>query len=123
MNKHAALLKPKFDRVDEILSIELTSTGSAIWTRPNGGNFTSLDMTMGSAKRAIELSAVVGVKLTGAGAPFPYGDDKLDHNIRIAPSFPSLDEIDSATKVLALCVKVAALEASLEHSYPSQART
>jgi len=110
MKLHAALLAPKFQRVEKILSEELSEAGIATWTRPTGGYFTSLDMTQGSAKRAIELSAELGVKLTAAGAPFPYGIDPNDANIRIAPSFPTLDDIESAMRVFTLCVKLAALE-------------
>lgn len=110
MNKHAALLAPKFQLVDQILNEELADADIATWTRPKGGYFTSLDMAQGSAKRAIELSAELGVKLTAAGAPFPYGIDPNDCNIRIAPSFPTLDEIDTAMRVFTLCVKIAALE-------------
>ncbi len=115
MKGHAAILKPKFDQVESVLSDQLGSAEVAHWSRPNGGYFTSLDMNIGSAKRAVSLSKELGVKLTGAGAPFPYGKDPLDRNIRIAPSFPTVDEIKVATEVLALCVKIAAVEASLEH--------
>lgn len=110
MNKHAALLAPKFQLVDKILNEELADAGIATWTQPRGGYFTSLDMSQGSAKRAVELSAQLGVKLTTAGAPFPYGIDPKDCNIRIAPSFPTLDEIETAMRVFTLCVKIAALE-------------
>jgi DNA-binding transcriptional MocR family regulator len=111
MNKHAALLQPKFARVEQILSDELSNFDVAHWTRPRGGYFTSLDLLGASAKRTIELSAELGVKLTAAGAPFPYGIDPDDANIRIAPSFPNLDDIDTAMRVLCLCVKLASVEA------------
>lgn len=110
MNKHAALLAPKFQLVDKILSEELIDAGIASWTKPKGGYFTSLDMSRGSAKRAIALSAELGVKLTAAGAPFPYGIDPNDCNIRIAPSFPTLEDIEIAMRVFTLCVKISALE-------------
>lgn len=110
MNEHAALLAPKFELVDKILSAELSEAGIATWTEPKGGYFTSLDMSQGSAKRAIALSAELGVKLTAAGAPFPYGIDPNDCNIRIAPSFPNLDDIETAMRVFTLCIKIAALE-------------
>ncbi len=110
MNQHAALLAPKFQLVDKILTEELGEASIASWTQPRGGYFTSLDMSEGSAKRAIELSAKLGVKLTAAGAPFPYGIDPADANIRIAPSFPTLDDIETAMRVFTLCVKLAALE-------------
>ena len=112
MDKHAALLAPKFQLVDKILTEELAEAGIATWTKPRGGYFTSLDMTQGSAKRAIALSAELGVKLTAAGAPFPYGIDPDDCNIRIAPSFPTLDDIETAMRVFTLCIKIAALESA-----------
>jgi DNA-binding transcriptional MocR family regulator len=110
MSKHAALLGPKFARVDQILNEELTEIDIARWTKPRGGYFTSLDLNTGSAKRTIELSAKLGVKLTAAGAPFPYGVDPQDCNIRIAPSFPKLADIETAMRVLCLCAKLATLE-------------
>ncbi len=111
MNKHAALLGPKFERVEQILNKELAEIDIARWTKPRGGYFTSLDLNSGSARRTIELSANLGVKLTAAGAPFPYGIDPQDCNIRIAPSFPELDDIDTAMHVLCLCAKLATIEA------------
>ena len=110
MKRHAALIKPKFDLVDEILTRELAELGIAHWTRPTGGYFISLDVPDGTARRVIELAAKAGVKLTGAGAPFPYGRDPHDRNIRIAPTFPALEEVGLATEVLATCVKLAASE-------------
>jgi DNA-binding transcriptional MocR family regulator len=110
MKRHAALVKPKFDRVDEILTRELAEPGIAHWTRPAGGYFISLDVPDGTARRVIELAAEAGVKLTTAGAPFPYGSDPNDRNIRIAPTFPELEEVGLATEVLAACVKLAASE-------------
>ncbi len=111
MHKHAALLGPKFERVQQVLNEELAEADIARWTKPHGGYFTSLDLNTGSAKRTIELSAKLGVKLTAAGAPFPYGNDPQDCNIRIAPSFPELKDIETAMRVLCLCAKLATLEA------------
>ncbi len=111
MNRHAELLGPKFALVDRILSEELDGTDTATWTKPTGGYFTSLDLNHASAKRAVELCANIGVKLTAAGATFPYGKDPQDRNIRIAPSFPGLGDIESAMRVFALCIKLATLEA------------
>jgi len=108
MQKHAALVKPKFDLVDEVLTRELGGLGIAEWTRPQGGYFVSLDIPDGLAKQVIGLAADAGVKLTGAGAPFPYGKDPRDRNIRIAPTFPVLQEVGQATEVLATCIKLAA---------------
>lgn len=108
MRKHAALVKPKFDLVDEILERELGDLGIATWTKPKGGYFISLDAPDGTAKKIIELAADAGVKLTGAGAPFPYGKDPRDRNIRIAPTFPVVEEVGQATQVLTTCIKLAA---------------
>lgn len=110
MKKHAALVKPKFDLVREILERELGGRGLARWTNPKGGYFISLDVADGNAKRVIELAAQAGVKLTAAGAPFPYGKDPRDRNIRIAPTFPSPDDIRQAIEVLAVCIQLAARE-------------
>lgn len=108
MKNHAALVKPKFDLVDQILERELGELGIATWTKPKGGYFISLDAPDGTAKKIVQLAADAGVKLTGAGAPFPYGLDPRDRNIRIAPTFPVLEEVGLATEVLATCIKFAA---------------
>ncbi|MBM4363740.1 MAG: aminotransferase class I/II-fold pyridoxal phosphate-dependent enzyme [Deltaproteobacteria bacterium] len=109
MAKHAAILKPKFEAVERVLTRELGGTGLARWTRPEGGYFVSLDTAPGGAKAVVKLAADAGVKLTEAGATFPYGRDPEDRNIRIAPSLPKLAEIESAMEVLSVCVKLAAL--------------
>lgn len=106
MKKHAAILKPKFDAVLRVLEEELGGTGLATWTAPNGGYFVSLDTPPGHAKDVVRLAGEAGVKLTEAGATFPYGKDPQDRNIRLAPSFPSLLEIELATRVVATCVKL-----------------
>lgn len=108
MQKHAALVKPKFDLVDQVLQRELGGLDIATWTRPKGGYFISLDAPDNTAKKIIQLAADAGVKLTGAGAPFPYGRDPRDRNIRIAPTFPELEEVGQAIEVLATCIKLAA---------------
>jgi len=113
MKKHAAILKPKFRAVDEILNRELNGLELAGWTRPEGGYFISLNTAEGCAKRVVELAAKAGVKLTAAGATFPYRNDPRDRNIRIAPSLPSLPELKKATEVLAVCIKLAAKEANI----------
>ena len=110
MKKHAALVRPKFDLVLEILERELGGLGVARWSKPKGGYFISLDIADGTAKRVVQLADEAGVKLTAAGAPFPYGKDPRDRNVRIAPTFPSLDDIRQATEVLTTCVKLAASE-------------
>jgi DNA-binding transcriptional MocR family regulator len=110
MEKHAALLRPKFDAVQEILEKELGGTGVAEWSRPRGGYFVSLDVPDGCAKRVVAMANEAGVKLTAAGATFPYGRDPRDRNIRIAPSLPPLEEIRQAMELLAICVQLAAIE-------------
>jgi DNA-binding transcriptional MocR family regulator len=107
MRKHAAILKPKFDIVQKVLEQELGGGGLAQWTTPRGGYFVSLDTQPGQATRVIRLAAEAGVKLTPAGSAFPYRKDPRDANIRIAPSFPSLSELERAIRVLALSIRVA----------------
>ena len=114
MKKHAAILRPKFEMVENILDEELTSCGIAEWTKPLGGYFISLNVYPGCAKRTVKLCADAGVKLTEAGATFPYGKDPKDTNIRIAPSYPPIKELEKAMHVLCLCVKLAAVEKLLE---------
>lgn len=111
MKKHAALLRPKFEAVLDILERELGPCGIAAWTKPKGGYFISFDITVGSARRVFELALDAGVKLTNVGATFPYGHDPKDSNLRIAPSYPPIDELKKAAEVLCCCVKIAALEA------------
>lgn len=110
MKRHAAIIKPKFDAVLETFDSELTPCGIAEWTKPIGGYFLSLNVPDGCAKRVYDLAAEAGVTLTNAGATFPYGRDPRDRNLRIAPTFPTADEMKMASKVLCLCVKLAALE-------------
>ncbi len=110
MRRHAAILKPKFDGVLEVLDAELGGTGLAGWTRPKGGYFISLDTQPGFASKVVALADAAGVKLTAAGATHPYGKDPEDRNIRLAPSFPGLADLKLATEVVALCVKLAWFE-------------
>lgn len=109
MAKHAALLRPKFDLVEEMLSRELEGTGCT-WTHPRGGYFVTFTGPTGTAKRIVELAREAGVTLTGAGAPFPYHKDPEDAVIRIAPSLPPVEELSQALEVFCCCVKVACLE-------------
>ena len=104
MRKHAAIIKPKFDVVEEVLQAELGEYGVATWSKPNGGYFTNLDVPDGCARAIVAMAAEAGVKMTKAGATFPYGKDPRDRNIRIAPTLPSLDEIRQAMELLAICV-------------------
>ncbi|MBW2622713.1 MAG: aminotransferase class I/II-fold pyridoxal phosphate-dependent enzyme [Deltaproteobacteria bacterium] len=110
MKKHAAILKPKFDAVETILSKELAGKGVAEWSRPEGGYFVSINTRDGCAKKVVEMAGELGVKLTPAGATYPYKKDPRDRNFRIAPSFPSPDEISAAMGVVAVCIQLAALE-------------
>ncbi len=110
MQKHAAILKPKFDAVQEVLERELGGKGIAEWTRPAGGYFTSVNTGDGCAKRVVQMAAEAGVKLTPAGSTFPYRKDPRDCNIRIAPSFPSVADIRTAMEVVTICLEIASLE-------------
>ncbi len=99
MKKHAAIIKPKFDLVIDTLQHKLGDKNIATWTEPNGGYFISVNTENGCAARVVALCKEVGLTLTGAGATYPYGKDPLDRNIRIAPSFPTLDELQKAMNV------------------------
>ncbi|WP_119343191.1 aminotransferase class I/II-fold pyridoxal phosphate-dependent enzyme [Facilibium subflavum] len=111
MKKHADILKPKFDIVDTVLQQELGNDGKyATWTKPKGGYFISFNTKPNLAKKVIEMAQNAGVKLTKAGATFPYGKDPDDRNIRIAPSMPSIQDVEIATKILAIATKIATLE-------------
>ena len=110
MAQHAALLKPKFALVEQVLHDELHELDIASWTQPKGGYFVSLTTPPGTAAGIVQLAAEAGLKLTPAGAAFPYGRDPNDDHIRIAPSFAPLDELEAAMQVLARCVKLAAVE-------------
>ena len=110
MEKHKALLAPKFDRVLEIFERELSGIQDVVWTRPKGGYFISLDVPAGCARRVIALAKDAGVLLTPAGSCHPLANDSEDRTIRIAPSFPELDEVEKAAAAVTLCVRLAAAE-------------
>ncbi|MBR5515153.1 MAG: aminotransferase class I/II-fold pyridoxal phosphate-dependent enzyme [Clostridia bacterium] len=110
MKRHAEIIAPKFKLVDEIFERELSGLGIAKWSKPEGGYFISLDTMEGTAKRVYEMMCDLGVNLTPAGATFPYGKDPRDCNLRIAPTFPPLSELEQACEALCLCVKLAAIE-------------
>ncbi len=114
MKKLADNLRPKFDTVLAEFDSQLKGLGIAQWTKPNGGYFISLNVLEGCAKRVEELCANAGMTLTPAGATYPYGKDPKDSNIRIAPSFPTVSEIEKASAVLCVAVKYAALEKLIE---------
>ena len=110
MKRHAEIIAPKFKLVDEMFEKELAGLGIAKWSKPEGGYFISLDTMEGCAKRVYEMMCDLGVNLTPAGATFPYGKDPRDCNLRIAPTFPPLHELEQACEALCLCVKLAAIE-------------
>lgn len=110
MQLHKKVLKPKFEIVLNTLDKELTPTGVGEWTNPNGGYFVSVDVLSGTAKRVVSLCKEAGLILTGAGATYPLGKDPEDQNIRIAPSFPPNDELQTAMDVFCICTKLAACE-------------
>ncbi|MBQ9057828.1 MAG: aminotransferase [Atopobiaceae bacterium] len=114
MKKHAELLRPRFELVEKRLSEALGELGIATWTHPRGGYFVSFEGPEGSAQAIVRAAAELGVTLTGAGATWPSGNDPHDSNIRIAPTYPSLDELDAALEVFVLCVKMVALRLELE---------
>lgn len=106
MEKHRQILAPKFNRVLSILESELGNAGIATWTQPEGGYFVSLDTMPGIASDVIRMASDAGVKLTPAGATFPHGQDPDDRNIRIAPTFPPVEQLDKAMSVLVLCIQL-----------------
>lgn len=106
MRKHAAIVGPRFALVEQKLSDGLGGLGVATWTHPHGGYFVSFDGPEGSARRIVKLMADLGVKLTPAGATWPYGEDPKDNNIRIAPTYPSLEDLGAALDVFVVAVKL-----------------
>ena len=115
MKKHAALMRPKFQAVLKVLERELGGLDIGTWTNPNGGYFISFDAMEGCAKAIVAKCKEAGMVLTGAGATFPYGKDPKDSNIRIAPSFPTPEEMTAAAELFALCVKLVTVEKLLEN--------
>lgn len=110
MKKQASIIAPKFDIVFEILERDLDSKEIAWWNRPNGGYFISLYTLDGCAKRIVTMAKEAGVVLTGAGATYPYGKDPRDRNIRIAPTYPSMEELRKAIEILSLCIQIVSIE-------------
>ncbi|AUH67697.1 MULTISPECIES: aminotransferase class I/II-fold pyridoxal phosphate-dependent enzyme [Gordonia] len=113
MARHRELIAPKFAKVLEILEDRLADSKIASWTHPEGGYFISLDVIDGTAKRTIELAKDAGIALTAAGSTFPYKKDPRDENIRLAPTFPSIDELATAMDGVATCALLAATEVLL----------
>jgi len=112
MSDHAKILKPKFDKVQEVLNRELGNLNLATWTDPRGGYFVSLDTTQPVASRVVELAKEAGLALTPTGATFPDGSDPEDRNIRLAPTRPPLEEVELAMEIVACCIKLATAEAA-----------
>ena len=110
MKKHAAILKPKFDAVQHELEKELSGKNIAAWSQPAGGYFVSIDTLKGCAAKVVRLAAEAGVKLTPAGSTYPYMHDPLDRNIRIAPSFPPLEDVRSAMQLVGVCIQLASID-------------
>lgn len=115
MRKHAEFMRPKFEAVERVLEKELGGLGIGSWTEPKGGYFISFEAMDGCAKAIVSKCKEAGVKLTGAGATFPYGKDPKDSNIRIAPSFPTPEEMKQAADLFVLCVKLVSVEKLLEN--------
>ena len=114
MRRHADILRPKFEMVENILEQELGGLWIGEWTKPLGGYFISFDSLDGCAKAIVAKAKEAGVTMTDAGATYPYGIDPSDKNIRIAPSFPPIGELAMATKLFALCVKLVSIDKLLE---------
>ena len=114
MKKHAEILRPKFEAVEEIFDTELSGLGIAKWTIPNGGYFISFDALDGCAKKIVEKAKKAGVLMTDAGATWPYHNDPKDSNIRVAPTYPPLEDLKTAATLFALCVKLVSAKKILE---------
>ncbi len=110
MEKHAQLLRPKFEAVQNTLAREIGDSGVAKWSNPDGGYFVSFDCMDGCARRTVELCAQAGVTLTQAGATYPYHKDPRDRNIRLAPTSQTVENVEKAMQILSVCVKIAAME-------------
>lgn len=114
MDKHAAIMRPKFEAVIDMLEKELGGLEIGSWIKPHGGYFISFDSLDGCAKKIVRLAKEAGVVMTDAGATYPYGKDPHDSNIRIAPSFPPINELITAMELFILCVKLVSVEKILE---------
>ena len=110
MKKHADILRPKFDAVLETLDRELGGLEIGSWIAPRGGYFISFDSMEGCAKAIVAKAKEAGLVMTGAGATFPYGKDPKDSNIRIAPSYPTLEDLKVAAEIFVLSVKIVSVD-------------
>lgn len=113
MSAHADIIRPRFEVVLDTLQRELGGAGMGSWLAPEGGYFISFDTLPGLAKEVVELAADIGVKLTPAGATFPYGEDPEDSNIRLSPTFPALDDVRATVEAFVVCVKLASVRQRL----------
>jgi len=121
MQKHANILRPKFEMVEDIFEKNLVGTGVGEWTKPKGGYFISFETLPGCAKAVVDKCKKAGVTLTGAGAAFPYKKDPKDSNIRIAPTYPPLEDLRIASELFTLCVKLVSVEKLLKDKKEVQA--
>ena len=121
MQKHANILRPKFEMVEDIFEKNLAGTGVGEWTKPKGGYFISFETLPGCAKAVVDKCKKAGVTLTGAGAAFPYKKDPKDSNIRIAPTYPPLEDLRIASELFTLCVKLVSVETLLKDKKEVQA--
>ena len=110
MRKHADILRPKFEMILDTFDRELADLGVGSWIRPKGGYFICFEALDGCARSIVSMAKGAGLVMTPAGAPFPYGKDPQDSNIRIAPSLPPVEELEQAMAVFCVCLKMAALE-------------
>lgn len=110
MRKHADIIRPKFEAVEEIFEENLGGLGVGSWTTPRGGYFISFDALPGCAKAIIARAKKAGVKMTEAGATWPYGRDPQDSNIRVAPTYPPVEDLRHAAELFTLCVRLVSVE-------------
>ena len=123
MRRHADILRPKFEAVQEVLEKELGGLGIGTWTKPKGGYFISFDSMEGCAKAIVARCKKAGLVMTGAGATYPYGKDPEDSNIRIAPSYPILEDLILAMELFTLCVKIVSIDKFLAEMPEAKAET
>ena len=112
MDRHRALIAPKFQTVQQVFEENLADLPNVSWTKPKGGYFISLTVPTGCARRVVALAKEAGIALTPAGAPYPHGRDPDDRTIRIAPTFPELAEVDQAARGVAVCVQLAVAQST-----------
>ena len=114
MKKHAAILRPKFEMIINTFNEELAGREVGSWIAPKGGYFISFEALEGCAKAIVAKAKKAGVTMTPAGAPYPYGKDPKDSTIRIAPSYPTIEDLKKATDIFVTCVKLVSIEKILE---------